>query len=443
MGPEEQLGLLLSESAPHRKTETCTRSYQYSFITETCFCASRPTPSMSSETVVTRITEIVIERLRRNPRAISLSMNWKRTALVPLARSAGVAVDAAVLVADQAAVLHLHDPLAHLVDDLVVVSGHDDGRAGAVDPVEQPHDADAGRRVEVAGRLVRQQDRGPVDEGPGDRDPLLLAAGELVREAALLAGEADEVEHLRHGVRDRVPGLADHLQRERHVLEHGLVRQQPEVLEHHTDLTAQLRDLPVRQPPDVLARHVHDAAARPLLAQHQAQESGLARSGRTDEEDELPLDDLEAHVVDRRSRGLRVDLGDVLEPDHTRYVLGRSVGAAGAAPRRRRPRPSPGPSGPRPPESLSSPPGCRGHRHAPRPKTRCTGPPRGRAWQGPRRAPVGSGDPVGALRPQPGGVGEEVARWRRSPVPPRASSTEPRGRPPPSLRPRGSSVAFC
>src|SRR3954454_10973566 len=197
MGPEEQLGLLLSESAPHRKTETCTRSYQYSFITETCFCASRPTPSMSSETVVTRITEIVIERLRRNPRAISLSMNWKRTALVPLARSAGVAVDAAVLVADQAAVLHLHDPLAHLVDDLVVVGGHDDGRAGPVDPIEQPHDADAGRRVEVAaavrgfglaGGLAARRIGGRLTKARADRDPLLLAAGELVREAALLAG---------------------------------------------------------------------------------------------------------------------------------------------------------------------------------------------------------------------------------------------------------------
>src|SRR6476659_3301084 len=80
-GPEAQLGLDLSESAPHRKIDTCTRSYQYSFMTDTCFCASRPTPSMSSETVVTRITEIVIDRLRRNPRPISLSMNWKRTEL--------------------------------------------------------------------------------------------------------------------------------------------------------------------------------------------------------------------------------------------------------------------------------------------------------------------------------------------------------------------------
>src|SRR4051794_39461102 len=226
-GPCEQLGLVLSESAPHRKIDTCTRSYQNSFMTETCFCASRPTPSMSSETVVTRITEIVIDRLRRNPRPISLSMNWKRTGAD---LSAGVAVDAAVLVANQAAVLHLDDPLAHLVDDLVVVRGHHDRRPGAVDPVEQAHDADAGGGVEVSGRLVGQQDRRAVDEGARDGDPLLLAARQLVREPALLAREPDQVEHLGHRVRDRVPRLADHLQRERDVLEHRLVRQQAEVL---------------------------------------------------------------------------------------------------------------------------------------------------------------------------------------------------------------------
>ena len=41
----------------------------------------------------------------------------------------------------------------------------------------------AGVRVEVSGRLVGQQDQRPVDERAGDRDPLLLATGELVRAA--------------------------------------------------------------------------------------------------------------------------------------------------------------------------------------------------------------------------------------------------------------------
>ena len=47
---------------------------------------------------------------------------------------------------------------------------------------EQPQDVLAGLGVERAGRLVGQDQPALADEGPGDRDPLLLAAGHLVGE---------------------------------------------------------------------------------------------------------------------------------------------------------------------------------------------------------------------------------------------------------------------
>src|SRR3712207_7557067 len=43
------------------------------------------------------------------------------------------------------------------------------------------------------------------------------------------------LQHVRHGLLDEAPGLADHLQRERDVVEHRLVRKQAEVLEHDAD----------------------------------------------------------------------------------------------------------------------------------------------------------------------------------------------------------------
>ena len=79
-----------------------------------------------------------------------------------------------------------------------------DGGAGAVDAVEDAHDADGGRRVEVPGGLVGEQDQRSVHERAGDRDPLLLTTGELGREPAGLLGQADEVEHLRHLGADHV-----------------------------------------------------------------------------------------------------------------------------------------------------------------------------------------------------------------------------------------------
>jgi hypothetical protein len=45
-----------------------------------------------------------------------------------------------------------------------------------VQPLEHPHDLDAGLRVEIPGRFVREQDRRIVDERPGDGDALALTA---------------------------------------------------------------------------------------------------------------------------------------------------------------------------------------------------------------------------------------------------------------------------
>jgi hypothetical protein len=72
---------------------------------------------------------------------------------------------------------------------------HDHGGTGLIDAVEETHDALACRRVEVACRLVSEQDQRPVDECASDRYTLLLATGQLVRQAIFLAGQADEFEH--------------------------------------------------------------------------------------------------------------------------------------------------------------------------------------------------------------------------------------------------------
>ena len=101
------------------------------------------------------------------------------------------------LVAHDGAAVELDDPAAHHVDDALVVGGHHHGGPGLVDAVEQAHDALARGRVEVAGGLVGQQDQRAVDERPGDGHALLLTARQLVREAVLLAGQADQLEHRR------------------------------------------------------------------------------------------------------------------------------------------------------------------------------------------------------------------------------------------------------
>ena len=70
-------------------------------------------------------------------------------------------------------------------------------RPAALSVAEERHEFGRGLRVEVAGRFVGEQHRGIVDECAGDRDALLLAAGEFVGPVRRAVGEADFAESLR------------------------------------------------------------------------------------------------------------------------------------------------------------------------------------------------------------------------------------------------------
>ena len=68
----------------------------------------------------------------------------------------------------------------------------------AVEFLKGDHDVFGRFRVEIARRLVGQQDRRVVDECPGDGDALLLAARELARMALFPAVEAQCVQRVVH-----------------------------------------------------------------------------------------------------------------------------------------------------------------------------------------------------------------------------------------------------
>src|SRR6266511_1556665 len=224
-------------------------------------------------------------------------------------------VRSSLLVPDDFAVLELDHALAHGVDDALVVGCHDHGGPGAVDPLQQLHDVFGGGGVEVSAGLVAEHDQRPVDERARDRDTLLLAAGELVREAFGLVGEADQLEHLWDGPLDVVAALADDLEGEGDVLAHRLVRQQLEVLEDAADGATQRRHLPGGEPVELLAGHPDAPAGGLVLLGQQAQEGGLARARLAHHEDELTLVDLDRDVVER-DHVRAVHLGHMLKLDH-------------------------------------------------------------------------------------------------------------------------------
>src|SRR6516165_6461548 len=118
-----------------------------------------------------------------------------------------------------------------------------------------PHPC-TGRGVEVAGWLVREQHGRAGNEGPRDRDALLLTAGELPRVVPGAPREPYAGERLRGGTA-RIAATRQ-LERQHHVLERRERRDEMKGLENETDtLGAQPRAAVLIEPGEILTLEQH------------------------------------------------------------------------------------------------------------------------------------------------------------------------------------------
>src|SRR6266542_2099860 len=91
--------------------------------------------------------------------------------------------------------LHDRNAVGHRECLALVVRDVDERRAGpALHRLELALHLQAELEVEGSEWLVEEQHGGLVHEGAGDRDALLLSAGELMHASALVAGEIDKLE---------------------------------------------------------------------------------------------------------------------------------------------------------------------------------------------------------------------------------------------------------
>jgi hypothetical protein len=133
---------------------------------------------------------------------------------------------------------------------------------------------------------------GRVDQRPGQRDPLLLAARELPRLPVLVPLELDDAEHLLDATLVLAARHALYLQPERDVVVDRHVREERVLLEHHVDRAAVRED----------RRHVvaleQDA---PLVGDLEAgdhpQRRRLAAAARAEQREELAFADRERDVA--------------------------------------------------------------------------------------------------------------------------------------------------
>ena len=221
----------------------------------------------------------------------------------------------------EAAAVQLRDARANAVKEVAVVRDHHQRAAVVRETILQPGD---GRRVDVVGRLVQQQQIHRTDQRRRQRDALFLSAGERA--------------HVRVEVRD----AQLHQQRPRLILVRRahVLRGAGKHLHDRRARLAVIRHL--WQIGDAQPASLHDGAAvRLLQAVQQLEQRRFARAVDAHHADVVVLADVERGVGDQLFE--RVALLDVLRRENDRHVTPR---------RRARPARSPRP----PPAQRPAPP---------------------------------------------------------------------------------------
>src|SRR5690349_11411921 len=159
---------------------------------------------------------------------------------------------------------------------------------------------------------------GPGNEGPGDRDPLLLAAGQLRGTVAQALLEPDPGGDLTHGRAPRPAAVQ--AQGQGNVLCDGERRQQVEGLEDEPDpLTPQDRQPPLAEVRQVDTAQGNASGGGPVQPRRHDQECALARARWPHDRGERPPGQCGADAVegDDRSYAPAMDLADIAEGDRS------------------------------------------------------------------------------------------------------------------------------
>ena len=164
--------------------------------------------------------------------------------------------------------------------------------------LEQADDVVAGLGVEVAGRLVGQDDGRLAGQRAGDGDALLLAAGEVVRQAVQLFLKPQQRDNLHDEGLIRFPAVQG--DREDDVFPDAQHRHQVVVLEDKADLlAAEDGGLLAGKVCKLGAAHLDAALGGGVQPAQHVEQGGFARTGGADDGGEFAALDVQVHPVQR------------------------------------------------------------------------------------------------------------------------------------------------
>ena len=194
--------------------------------------------------------------------------------------------------------------------------------------VENPQHLVAAAAVERAGRLVGEDDIGAVHQRAGDRDALLLSAGQLVRPVAGAVGDAEPLQQ-RMGTRPALLARLAGIDRgDLHIAGSRQLRQQMIALKDEAEmLAAQSCQIVGGNGRGLTAVDQVAARARPVEAAEDVHQRGFAGARCAHDGDHLAGLDGQIEVVERNHRALagRKLAAQFSQDDHRaghRYIPG-------------------------------------------------------------------------------------------------------------------------
>ena len=131
--------------------------------------------------------------------------------------------------------------------------------------------------IEIAGRLVGEQDLRPIDDRTGNHDPLAFTGGELAGKERGLVEKIDATERGPHAPSQVPRPHPPHVERHGDVVEDAAPFEQLPILEHDAEMPPVHRQMTAFQRRDVDTVDEYSAAGRCIQPQHQVEKRTLAR----------------------------------------------------------------------------------------------------------------------------------------------------------------------
>ncbi len=171
-----------------------------------------------------------------------------------------------------------------------------------VDATQQVEDLRRRGGVERAGGLIAQHDGRIVGQRPCDGHALLLAAGQLAGVAVGQISQTDQIEQIPRTFLTLGFRRVVEFQREGHVVQHGALLEQAEVLEDHADSGAHVRQLLALHAGDVSSVDEHLAGSGAFQQVDATHQCRFARAGRAENAEDLTRIDGQVNVVQHLMR---------------------------------------------------------------------------------------------------------------------------------------------